>query len=126
MASRNASDGQAMIDTAEGALMETQTLLLRMRELAVQSSNGTLASADRAALQSEAVALELEISRIGETTSWGGLNLLDGTFSDAIAIVFQAGTSSGETITVTIPFTITIIITKNNNINNSNDNNNKQ
>ena len=102
MASRNASDGQAMIDTIEGALMETQTLLLRMRELAVQASNGTLATADRGALQSEAEALELEITRIGETTTWGGQNLLDGTFSDANAIVFQAGASSGETITVSI------------------------
>ena len=66
MASRNASDGQAMIDTAEGALMETQTLLLRMRELAVQSSNGTLATADRVALDTEFQSLEAEIKRISD------------------------------------------------------------
>ena len=103
MASRNAADGQSLLDTAEGALQETTSLLLRMRELAVQSSNGTLATADREALQAEAAALELEITRIAETTTWGGLQLLDGTFSDTTAIVFQAGTSSGETITVSIP-----------------------
>ena len=102
MAARNAADGQSLLDTAEGALQETTSLLLRMRELAVQSSNGTLATADRTALQAEAEALELEITRIGETTTWGGQNLLDGTFSDANAIVFQAGASSGETITVSI------------------------
>ena len=106
MASRNAADGQSLLDTAEGALQETTSLLLRLRELAVQSSNGTLVESDRAALQSEADALELEITRIAETTTWGGLKLLDGTFSGTAgdgAIVFQAGTSSGETITVSIP-----------------------
>ena len=103
MASRNAADGQSLLDTAEGALQETTSLLLRMRELAVQSSNGTLATADRTALQTEAAALELEITRIAETTTWGGLQLLDGSFSDTTPIVFQAGTSSGETITVSIP-----------------------
>ena len=106
MAARNAADGQSLLDTAEGALQETTSLLLRMRELAVQSSNGTLATADRVALQAEAEALELEITRIGETTTWGGLQLLDGTFSGTAgdaAIVFQAGTNSGETIAVTIP-----------------------
>jgi flagellin len=103
IASRNAADGQSLLDTAEGALQETTSLLLRMRELAVQSSNGTLSTADRTALQTEAAALEAEITRVAETTTWGGLQLLDGTFSDADAIVFQAGTKSGATIAVTIP-----------------------
>jgi len=103
MASRNASDAQSLVDTAASALQETTSLLLRMRELAVQSSNGTLAASDRAALQSEAEALELEINRIGETTSWGGIKLLAGGFSAADAIVFQAGASSGDTISVSIP-----------------------
>ena len=62
VASRNASDGQAMIDTAEGALQETHSLLMRLRELAVQSSNGTLTTADRGSLQAEAAQLEAEIS----------------------------------------------------------------
>ena len=106
MASRNAADGQSLLDTAEGALQETTSLLLRMRELAVQASNGTLATADRTALQTEAAALEAEITRIAETTTWGGLQLLDGTFSGTsgdAAIVFQAGTKSGATIAVTMP-----------------------
>jgi flagellin len=100
MASRNASDGQAMIDTAEGALMETQTLLLRMRELAVQSSNGTLATADRAALEKEASSLEAEITRIADTSSWAGQMLLDGSLSDGIT--FQAGTKAGAANLITV------------------------
>jgi flagellin len=101
MASRNAADGQSMLDTAEGALQETQTLLLRLRELAVQSSNGTLTTADRGSLQAEAAQLEAEISRISDTTSWGGINLLDSSLSDGIT--FQAGTKEGDTIVVSIP-----------------------
>jgi len=100
-ASRNAADGQSLLDTAEGALQETQTLLMRLRELAVQSSNGTLTAADRGALQAEAAALEAEISRISDTTSWGGINLLDGSLS--AGITFQAGTREGETIVASIP-----------------------
>ncbi len=103
VASRNAADGQSLLDTAEGALQETQTLLMRLRELAVQSSNGTLTTSDRGALQAEAAALEAEISRISDTTSWGGLNILDGTLSDGIT--FQAGTKEGgaNLITVSVP-----------------------
>jgi flagellin len=101
MASRNAADGQSLLDTAEGALQETQTLLMRLRELAVQSSNGTLTTSDRGALQAEAAALEAEISRISDTTSWGGIKLLDGSLSDGIT--FQAGTKEGETIVASIP-----------------------
>jgi flagellin len=100
MASRNAADGQSLLDTAEGALQETQTLLMRLRELAVQSSNGTLTTSDRGALQAEAAALEAEISRISDTTSWGGIKLLDGSLSDGIT--FQAGTKEGETIVANI------------------------
>ena len=103
MASRNAADGQSLLDTAEGALQETQTLLMRLRELAVQSSNGTLTTSDRGALQAEAAALEAEITRISDTTSWGGLNVLDSTLSDGIT--FQAGTKEGgaNLITISIP-----------------------
>ena len=101
VASRNASDAQSLIDTADGALKETSGLLQRLRELAVQSSNGTLTTSDRAALQAEAAALEAEISRISDTTSWGGINLLDGSLSDGIT--FQAGTKEGETIVASIP-----------------------
>jgi flagellin len=103
VASRNASDGQAMIDTAEGALQETHSILMRLRELAVQSSNGTLTTADRGSLQAEAAQLEAEITRISDTTSWGGLNVLDSTLSDGIT--FQAGTKEGgaNLITISIP-----------------------
>ena len=64
MASRNAADAQSMLDTAEGALTETHTILLRMRELAVQSANGTLTDADRAHTSAEFKQLEAEIDRI--------------------------------------------------------------
>ena len=101
VASRNAADGQSLLDTAEGALQETQTLLMRLRELAVQSSNGTLTTSDRGALDAEVQALEAEITRISDTTSWGGINLLDGSLSDGIT--FQAGTREGETIVASIP-----------------------
>jgi flagellin len=99
-ASRNASDAQSMVDTADGALQETQTLLLRMRELAVQSSNGTLAAADRAALEKEASSLEAEITRIADTSSWAGQMLLDGSLSDGIT--FQAGTKAGAANLITV------------------------
>jgi flagellin len=99
-ASRNASDAQGLIDTADGALKETNSLLQRLRELAVQSSNGTLTSADRASLQAEAAALEEEITRISANTTWAGLNLLDG--SQSAGITFQIGAGSGETMTHSI------------------------
>ena len=75
MASRNAADGQSLLDTAEGALTR-DTHLMRLRELAVQSSNGTLTTSDRGALQAEAAALEAEITRISDTTSWVELSFI--------------------------------------------------
>ena len=90
MASRNAADAQSMIDTAEGALQETSNLLLRMRELAVQSANGTLAQSDRDALDAEFQALEAEIDRINTNTSWAGITLFDGNSK-----TFQVGTKAG-------------------------------
>ena len=71
-----------------------------MRELAVQSSNGTLASADRAALEKEASSLEAEITRIADTSSWAGQMLLDGSLSDGIT--FQAGTKAGAANLITV------------------------
>ena len=91
MASRNAADAQSMIDTAEGALQETTNLLMRMRELAVQSANGTLLQSDRNALDAEFQALEAEINRIDSNTSWAGNTLFDGS-----ANVFQVGTKDGS------------------------------
>jgi flagellin len=97
MAIRNASDAQALLGTAEGAIEEIQTMLLRIRELAVQSSNGTNTTTDRAAIQSEAAALELEITRVANNTTWAGLQIIDG--SQSAGITFQIGADSGQTIT---------------------------
>jgi flagellin len=101
---KNANDAQAAIDTGEGALNEVHTLLLRMRELAVQASTGSVTTADRTALNSEVSALETEITRIGSSTTWGGINLLDGTYSKGKAIVFQIGPRSGNTLAFTMGY----------------------
>lgn len=78
-ASRNSQDGISMIQTAEGALNETHSILQRMRELAVQSSNGTATDDDRAAIQSEVNQLTSEIDRIGNDTQFNTKNLLNGS-----------------------------------------------
>ena len=90
VASRNAADAQSMIDTADGALGETHSLLLRMRELAVQSANGTLNNDDRDALDAEYQQLEAEIDRIDSNTTFAGTSLFDGN-----AKSFQVGSGSG-------------------------------
>jgi flagellin len=77
-ASRNASDGISVIQTAEGALVEVEAMLQRMRELAVQSANGTYTTEDRVAIQSEIDQLNEEITRISETTEFNTMTLLDG------------------------------------------------
>lgn len=96
-AGRNAQDGISLVQTAEGALNETTTNLARMRELAVQASNGTLNTGDRAALDVEFQALIEEIDRVADQTTFNGISLLD-TASNSIDI--QVGTESGETISV--------------------------
>ena len=77
-ASRNASDGISVIQTAEGALVEVESMLQRMRELAVQSANGIYTAGDRDAIQSEIDQLSQEITRISETTEFNTMTLLDG------------------------------------------------
>ena len=99
MAIRNASDGQAMLNTAEGALTETTNILQRMRELAVQSANDTNSDSDRMALNAETTQLKNEIDRIATTSSFAGSKLLDGNF---INKNFQIGSGSGETLAVNI------------------------
>ena len=99
MSVRNAADAQAMLATAEGATKEIHLILLRMREIAVQASNGTMGSADRAAVSSEFTALETEINRIGDNTTWAGEELLDGSFSVATVGRFQVGPDATQTIT---------------------------
>ena len=96
-AARNANDGISLAQTAEGALSEVTNNLQRIRELAVQSSNATNSSTDRAALQTEVSQLLNEINRVADQTSFNGVKLLDGSFSGA---VFQVGANAGESITV--------------------------
>ena len=102
VASRNAADGQGMLDTADGALQETQSLLLRMRELAVQAGNGTMTTDDQAALDKEFQALDDEVNRIATKTTWAGTNLLDQTGGATGVFEFQVGVKASETIEVTI------------------------
>jgi len=103
---RNAMDGQAMVDTAEGAHQEIESILQRMRELAVQAANDTNDSNDRANLQLELDALTDEIDRISSVTSWAGQSILTGTggTSSNGQFAFQVGsqTNSADTITATI------------------------
>ncbi len=101
---RNANDAQAAVDTAEGALAEVHTLLLRMREIAVSAANDTNTDADRDSLQIEVGALETEITRIGSSTTWGGINLLNGAFSKGSTITFQLGPNNGNKIEVTLGY----------------------
>lgn len=96
-AARNANDGISLAQTAEGALTEVTNNLQRMRELAVQASNATNSSTDRAALQSEVSQLQAEILRVAETTSFNGIKVLDGSFTSQS---FQVGANAGETITM--------------------------
>ena len=103
VASRNAADAQSMIDTAEGALQETHNVLLRMRELAVQSANGTLTDGDRAHTDAEFNQLVEEVTRIANNTTWAGKKLLDGSnAASADALSFQIGEGAGQTIDVQI------------------------
>lgn len=90
VAIRNANDGISMAQTAEGGLQEVSSMLQRMRELAVQSANGTNGSADRANLNAEFTALDEEITRIAETTTFNGISLLD----SADSISFQVGSNN--------------------------------
>ena len=98
-AGRNAQDGVSLAQTAEGALQEVSNNLTRMRELAVQASNGTLTSTDRTTLDTEFQELISEIDRIASQTSFNGLMLLNGQNA---SIDIQVGTNTGETITINL------------------------
>jgi flagellin len=99
-ASRNAADAQSMLDTTDGALAETHSVLIRMRELAVQAANGTLDDTDRAALDAEFQQLESEIDRINSNTSFAGVSLFDGS-----AKTFHIGTGNAASDKVSHTFT---------------------
>ena len=98
-AQRNAQDGISMIQTAEGALKESHSILQRMRELSVQSANDTNTEADRLEIQKEVDQLSAELTRIGNTTEFNTQNLLDGTLDDT---KFQIGANEGQNMTVSI------------------------
>jgi len=89
---RNSLDGQALIDTAEGAHQEIENILQRMREVSVQAANDTNNSQDRTNLQAEMDAMVAEIDRIADTTTWAGTNLMKATNS---VFEFQVGTATG-------------------------------
>ena len=95
-AQRNAQDAVNLVQTGEGALAEVQSMLQRVRDLAVQFNNGTLASTDQAAITAEVAQLCAEISDIGSQTSFNGISLLNATGS----ITFQVGANDGETLSV--------------------------
>ena len=101
MAVKNANDAISMISTAEGAMTEVTSMLQRMRELAVQSSNGTVTAEDRGYMDLEYQALDDEINRIGLNTQWNGENVLDGTAggegSGGSVVTFQVSANYSAT-----------------------------
>lgn len=99
VAIRNANDGISMAQTAEGALGEVTNILQRIRELTVQSSNGTLGDADRSSLQAEATQLIGEVNNIAKTANFNGLKLLDGSIKD---LKLQTGVNAGETVGISM------------------------
>jgi len=99
VAVKNANDGISIAQTAEGAMQESTNILQRMRELALQSANGSNSAEDRASLQSEYSQLTTELTRIANTTTFGGRNLLDGSFGTTS---FQVGANANETINLSL------------------------
>ena len=108
-AKRNAQDGISLVQTAEGALNETHSILERMRDLAVQGGNGTLTTQDKGAINKELKALHAELTRISATTQFNKQDLFATTKAVAgaaaaktITFAFQIGANSGQSLTVTI------------------------
>ncbi|MCY9804281.1 flagellin [Vibrio scophthalmi] len=99
VAVRNANDGISIAQTAEGAMNETTNILQRMRDLSLQSSNGSNSDSERVAIQEEVTSLNDELNRIAETTSFGGNKLLNGTFSTKS---MQIGADNGEAVMLTL------------------------
>jgi len=101
-AKRNANDGISMVQTAEGALNEVSSILTRLRELAIQSSNGSVSNQDKETLDQEFQSLVSEVNRIGASTEFSGIKLLDGSTS---SVSFQVGfgtTAGTDTISVSL------------------------
>ena len=99
IAVKNSNDGISMAQTAEGALEQSTAILQRMRDLSLQSANGSNSTEERKALNSEVGELKKELDRIANTTSFGGKKLLDGSFGTS---TFQVGSAANETISVKI------------------------
>jgi flagellin len=99
VAVRNANDGISLAQTAEGALQQSTNILQRMRDLSLQSANGSNSDSERDALNSEVGQLTKELDRISNTTTFGGRKLLDGSFGVAS---FQVGSAANEIISVGI------------------------
>ncbi|WP_277206793.1 flagellin [Vibrio misgurnus] len=99
VAVRNANDGISIAQTAEGAMNETTNILQRMRDLSLQSANGSNSKSERVAIQEEITALNDELNRVAETTSFGGNKLLNGTFATKS---FQIGADNGEAVMLTL------------------------
>ncbi|MBE5172505.1 flagellin [Vibrio parahaemolyticus] len=97
VAVRNANDGISIMQTAEGAMNEVTNIMQRMRDLSLQSANGSNSQAERTALQEEVTELNDELNRIAETTSFGGRKLLNGAFGKSS---FQIGAASGEAVQI--------------------------
>jgi flagellin len=96
---RNANDGISLAQTAEGGLAETSNILVRMRELAVQSANGTNATTDRTAVQAEVTELLAQIGDISSRTTFNGTSLLN---SATTSIAIQTGVATGQTVSINI------------------------
>lgn len=94
---RNSNDGVSLVQTAEAGLASISSILQRMRELSVQSANGTYNATDRASLDKEYKQLSAEINHIAQSTSFNGVNLLDGS---SASIVLQLTEESGDTLTI--------------------------
>ncbi|BFL84931.1 flagellin [Shewanella baltica] len=99
VAMRNANDGISIAQTAEGAMQESTNILQRMRDLSLQSANGSNSAKDREAMQKEVSALQTELTRIADTTSFGGQKLLNGNYGTQS---FQVGSNANETISISL------------------------
>jgi flagellin len=99
VAMRNANDGISIAQTAEGAMGESTNILQRMRDLSLQSANGSNSADDRTSMQKEISSLQTELTRIADTTSFGGQKLLDGSYGSQ---KFQVGSNANETISISL------------------------
>ncbi|WP_278412626.1 flagellin [Stutzerimonas kunmingensis] len=99
VAVKNSNDGISMAQTAEGALQQSTNILQRMRDLSLQAANGSNSESERGALNDEVTQLKKELNRISNTTTFGGRQLLDGSFGTT---TFQVGSAANETISVKI------------------------